>query len=64
MPQDSVTINFQTDAQMRADLHAAAQLQERSVSALIRIAIRTMLANQPSQSAAVQQHGERGTGTV
>jgi hypothetical protein len=41
------TINFQTDERTRAALHALARRQERSASALIRIAVRTLLAEQP-----------------
>jgi hypothetical protein len=49
MPRNStVTVNFQTDAKMRDDLHAAARSQERSASALIRMAIRAFLDEHPS----------------
>jgi hypothetical protein len=40
------TINFQTDERTRDALHALARRQERSASALIRIAVRNLLAGQ------------------
>jgi hypothetical protein len=48
------TINFQTDERMRDALHAAARRQERSASAVIRLAIRAYLDGQATQS-----HDER-----
>ena len=51
MPRSSTynptcTINFQTDERMRDALHAAARRQERSASAVIRLAIRAWLDGQ------------------
>ena len=46
LQDDPVIINFQADRRMRDDLHAAARSQERSASALIRIAVRAWLAGQ------------------
>jgi hypothetical protein len=65
MPRSSTynptcTINFQTDERTRGALHAAARRQERSASAVIRLAIRTWLEPQAvSSSTAQQQHGEQ-----
>ena len=53
------TINFQTDQQTRDALHATARRQERSASALIRLAIRAWLDEQAAPSVAAQQHDER-----
>jgi hypothetical protein len=56
------TINFQTDEQTRDALHAAARRQERSASAIIRLAIRAWLDGQATPPAAAQQqqqHDER-----
>jgi Ribbon-helix-helix protein, copG family len=53
------TINFQTDERTRDALHAAARRQERSASAIIRLAIRAWLDEQAASSAAAQQHDER-----
>jgi hypothetical protein len=47
----SCTINFQTDERMRDALHAEARRQDRSASALIRLAIRAMLDGQAAPSA-------------
>ena len=44
------TINFQTDERMRDALHAAARRQERSASAVIRLAIRAYLDGQTAPS--------------
>ena len=46
------TINFQTDAQTHDALHAVAQQQDRSASAVIRLAIRAWLDDQTASSAA------------
>src|SRR5262249_10847377 len=56
MPRSSTyspacSINFQTDERTRDALHAAARRQERSASAVIRLAIRAWLD--------AQQHSER-----
>jgi hypothetical protein len=61
MPRNSTysptcTINFQTDERMRDALHAAARRQERSASALIRIAVRNLLAAPPPPQ--TPPHGE------
>jgi hypothetical protein len=49
MPQDqTVNLNCQTDAKMRADLYALAKRHERSASAEIRLAIRAWLARDQS----------------
>jgi Arc/MetJ-type ribon-helix-helix transcriptional regulator len=53
------TINFQTDKRTRDALHAAARRQERSASAVIRLAIRAWLDDQTAPSVTAQQHGER-----
>jgi hypothetical protein len=42
----SCTINFQTDKRTHDALHALARRQERSASALVRIAVRDLLAKQ------------------
>jgi hypothetical protein len=53
------SINFQTDVRTRDALHALARRQERTASALIRIAVRALLAEQASeQPQQDQQHGE------
>ena len=62
MPRSSTynptcTINFQTDERMRDALHAAARRQERSASAVIRLAIRAWLDKQTVPSATARQHG-------
>jgi hypothetical protein len=66
MPRSSTynptcTINFQTDERTRDALHAAARHQERSASAIIRLAIRAWLDGQTTPPAATQQqqHDER-----
>jgi hypothetical protein len=46
----TVCINFQTDAKMRDDLHAMARQQERSASALIRLAVRALLESQKAKN--------------
>jgi hypothetical protein len=51
------TINFQTDERTRDALHALARRQERSASALIRIAVRNLLAGQSLSSE--QQRSEQ-----
>jgi predicted transcriptional regulator len=53
------TINFQTDERTRDALHAVARRQERSASAVIRLAIRAWLDEQAAPSAAAQQHDEQ-----
>jgi hypothetical protein len=50
----SCSINFQTDERTRDALHAVARRQERSASAVIRLAIRAYLDGQ-----ATQPHDER-----
>jgi len=55
----SCTVNFQTDERMRDALHAAARRQERSASAVIRLAIRAWLDSQTAPSTTTQQHDER-----
>jgi len=50
------TINFQTDERTRDALHAAARRQERSASAVIRLAIRAWLNGQAAPTA--PQHGD------
>ena len=50
----SCSINFQTDERTRDALHAVARRQERSASAVIRLAIRAYLDGQATQS-----HDER-----
>ena len=62
MPRSSTynptcTINFQTDERTRDALHAAARRQERSASAVIRLAIRAWLDGQTVPTA--RQYGER-----
>jgi hypothetical protein len=52
----SCTINFQTDERTRDALHAAAQRQDRSASALIRLAIRAFLDGEAAASETAQQH--------
>jgi hypothetical protein len=64
MPRSSTynptcTINFQTDERMRDALHAAARHQERSASAVIRLAIRAWLDRQTVPSATARQHNRR-----
>jgi hypothetical protein len=61
MPQNQncTTINFQLSRQLRDELHAAARRQERSASALIRIAVRAMLAGQPPPSEQAQQRDKQ-----
>jgi predicted transcriptional regulator len=64
MPRSSTynptcTINFQTDERMRDALHAAARRQERSASAVIRLAIRAWLDRQTVPSATARQHDGR-----
>jgi hypothetical protein len=64
MPRSSTyspacTINFQTDERTRDALHAAARRQERSASAVIRLAIRAWLDGQAASSVTAQQHGGR-----
>lgn len=54
------TINFQTNEQTRGALHALARRQERSASALIRIAVRAMLAGQLPLPEQQQQRQQRG----
>jgi ribbon-helix-helix CopG family protein len=49
----SCTINFQIDERTRDALHAAARRQERSASAVIRLAIRAYLDGQTAP------HGEQ-----
>jgi hypothetical protein len=58
----SCTINFQTDERTRDALQALARRQERSASALIRIAVRAMLAGQlpPPEQQQQQQRQQRG----
>jgi hypothetical protein len=56
------TINFQTDQRTRDALHAAAQQQERSASAVIRLAIRAWLDEQAAPPAATQRHDKRAAG--
>jgi hypothetical protein len=46
MPTENVTLNFQTNTQMRDALQVAAQRQERSMSATIRLAVRAWLEGQ------------------
>jgi hypothetical protein len=53
------TINFQTDERTRDALHALARRQERTASALIRIAVRALLADQLPPSEQPQQHQPR-----
>ena len=53
------TINFQTDEQTRDALHAAARRQERSASAVIRLAIRAWLDGQAAPLAATQQRDKQ-----
>jgi hypothetical protein len=43
LDRPAVTINFVADAKTRDDLHAAARVQDRSMSALIRVAVRAWL---------------------
>jgi hypothetical protein len=62
MPRSSTydppcTFHFQTTERTRDALHALARRQERSASALVRIAVRNLLAGQPSLSE--QQHGDQ-----
>src|SRR5262245_16095159 len=62
MPRSSTynptcTINFQTDERTRDALHAVARRQERSASAVIRLAIHAWLDEQAAPTA--QQHGKR-----
>ena len=64
MPRSSTynptcTMNFQTDVRTRDALHAEARRQERSASAVIRLAIRALLDGQTVLSATTQQHGRR-----
>jgi hypothetical protein len=60
MPRNpNVTVNFQTDRQMRDDLHAAARAEERSASALIRMAVRAWLDGQTRPP--VQRRRREGT---
>jgi len=64
MPRSSTyspacTINFQTDERTRDALHAVARRQERSASAVIRLAIRAYLDGQAAPSVTTQQHSER-----
>jgi hypothetical protein len=68
MPRSSTynptcTINFQTDERMRDALHAAARRQERSASAVIRLAIRAWLDGQtvPSTTARRQPDERKPT---
>jgi hypothetical protein len=63
MPRSSTysptcTINFQTDERTRDALHAAARRQERSASAVIRLAIRAWLDGQATASVTAQQQQE------
>jgi predicted transcriptional regulator len=63
MPRSSTysptcTINFQTDVRTRDALHALARRQERSASALIRIAVRNLLDGQAAPVTA-QSRGDR-----
>jgi hypothetical protein len=53
------TINFQTDERTRDALHAAARQQERSASAVIRLAIRAWLDGQTAPSATAQQQQQQ-----
>jgi hypothetical protein len=67
MPRSSAysppcTVNFQTDERMRDALHAAARRQERSASAVIRLAIRAYLDGEAAPSATTQPHGGRACG--
>jgi hypothetical protein len=54
------TINFQTDVRTRDALHALARRQERTASALIRIAVRALLADQLPLSEQQPQQQQRG----
>jgi hypothetical protein len=64
MPRSSTyspacTINFQTDERTRDALHAEARRQDRSASAVIRLAIRAWLDGQAAPSVTTQQqHSE------
>jgi hypothetical protein len=51
----SLTINFQTDKRMHDALHAVARQQERSASAVIRLAVRAYLDTQAVPSATTPQ---------
>jgi hypothetical protein len=46
-PYPTVTINFVTDEETRRALQARAQREDRSVSSVIRAAVRSLLAGRP-----------------
>ena len=52
-------VNFQVTKDMRAAIRALAKRQDRSASAVIRSAVRAMLAKQPPPSEQPQQHQPR-----